>query len=361
MSARSLERWSDDRHDGRRGPKSPPANKLTVAERRRILTIAISPEFRDMSPKQIVPTLADRGNYLGSESTFYRVLHAADMQHHRGAARPPTHRPREHAADGPWQVASWDITYLKSQVRGQYFYLYLVEDVWSRKILGWDVHAVESSDLSSALLIRIRDEAQPDVDLTGWVLHSDNGGPMKGATMLATMQRLGVVPSFSRPSVSNDNPFSESLFRTMKYVPMYPRDGFATVDAAREWVEHFVRWYNHTHKHSGIGFVSPADRHAGHDVAILDRRRALYERTRLRHPGRWSGRPRAWERPGIVRLNPATPAVDDAGPTGPSARPSAGARPASRPRSAERSEGSLVRPGHAKATRSSPQEESARS
>jgi transposase InsO family protein len=304
LAVRTLERWGDDREDGRHGPKSAPGNKLSATERQRIVAVATSVEFRDESPKQIVPTLADRGEYIGSESTIYRVLHAEDLQHRRGPARAPAHRPRQHVADASWQVASWDITYLKSHLRGEFFYLYLVEDVWSRKILGWEVHDVESAELSSALLQRIRDEAGPNVDLAGWVLHADNGGPMKGATMLATMQRLGVVPSFSRPSVSNDNPFSESLFRTMKYVPEYPHDGFVTVEAARRWVAAFVAWYNHEHKHSGIGFVAPADRHAGGDIAILVARRAVYERARRRNPSRWARHTRAWSRPDIVTLNP---------------------------------------------------------
>jgi putative transposase len=303
IAVRTLERWGDDREDGRHGPKSEPANKLSAVERQRIVSVATSAEFRDESPKQIVPTLADRGEYVGSESTIYRVLHAEDMQHRRGAARAPTHRPREHVANGPWQVASWDITYLKSHVRGEFFYLYLVEDVWSRKIVGWEVHGVECNELAAALVERIRRE-NPGIDLRGWVLHSDNGGPMKGATMLATMQRLGVVPSFSRPSVSNDNPFSESLFRTMKYVPEYPRDGFVTVEAARVWVATFVVWYNHDHKHSGIGFVAPADRHAGRDLEILAARRDVYERARRRNPARWSRHTRAWSRPDTVMLNP---------------------------------------------------------
>lgn len=149
--------------------------------------------------------MADRGVYLASESTLYRVLRAEDMQHHRGRTRPPSQRPREHVADGSWQVASWDITYLKSHVRGQFFYLYMVEDVWSRKIVAW-VHEVKSAELAAALVERIRAEAGADFDLRGWVLHSDNGGPMKGATMLATLQRLGVVPSFSRPRVSDSMP-----------------------------------------------------------------------------------------------------------------------------------------------------------
>lgn len=303
LTLRTVERWGDQDEDGRQGPNTVPANKLSEAERRKVIAVATSPEFRDQSPKQIVPTLADRGQYVASEATFYRVLGAEDMQHHRGRARPAAARPREHIATGPWQVASWDITYLASLVRGQFFYLYLVEDVWSRKILGWEVHEEESAELAAALTERIRAEAG-DIDLQGWVLHSDNGSPMKGATMLATLQRLGVVPSFSRPSVSDDNPYSEALFRTLKYCPEYPRAGFSSVAEARAWVARFVAWYNHAHQHSGIGYVAPADRHAGLDVAILAARKAVYERARRRHPKRWARHARVWDRPDEVTLNP---------------------------------------------------------
>jgi putative transposase len=304
LTVRTLERWGVD-EDGRHGPNTVPANKLSNAERKKLVAIATSAEFRDRSPSQIVPRLADRGEYVASESTFYRVLRDEDMQHHRGRARPPVSRPHEHVADGPWQVASWDITYLRSLVRGQFFYLYLVEDVWSRKILGYDVRDSESADFAAALVERIRaTSAGAGFDLRGWVLHADNGGPMKGATMLATMQRLGIVPSFSRPSVSDDNPFIESLFKTLKYCPEYPSDGFATVEKACEWVARFVDWYNWEHQHSAIGFVTPGDRHAGDDVAILAARRAVYAQARERHPERWTGDARSWKRPVTVTLNP---------------------------------------------------------
>lgn len=303
LTVRTLERWGDIDDDGRWGPNTVPANKLSDIERKKLLAIATSPEFRDRSPSQIVPRLADRGEYVASESTFYRVLHDEDMQHHRERSRPLVSRPHEHVADGPWQLASWDITYLRSLVRGQFYYLYLVEDVWSRMILGWEVHETECNELAAALVERIRRE-NPDVDLRGWVLHSDNGGPMKGATMLATLQRLGVVPSFSRPSVSDDNPYVESLFRTLKYCPEYPSSGFASVEQARLWVARFVTWYNDSHHHSGIGFVTPAARHAGHDVAILAARRETYARARDRHPERWSRHTRPWKRPATVTLNP---------------------------------------------------------
>jgi putative transposase len=302
LPARTLQRWVHSPVDGRKGPRHAPVNRLTQRERKKVVEVATSPEFRDMSPKQIVPLLADRGTYVASESTFYRVLHDEQLQHPRSRARAPARRPHEHIADGPWQVASWDITYLRSHVRGQFFFLYLLIDVWSRKILGWQVHESESSEHAAELVEDVRRAANRSLD--GWVLHSDNGGPMKGATMLATLQRLGVVPSFSRPRVSDDNPFAESLFRTLKYRPEYPVEGFACVDDARRCVATFVHWYNHEHQHSAIGFVAPADRHDGADVEILDARRCVYERARRRHPERWSRSTRSWPRPTIVTLNP---------------------------------------------------------
>lgn len=312
LPARTLQRWAHKSDDMRNGPKHTPANKLSAAERQKVLAIATSQEFCDRSPKQIVPTLADRNTYVASESTFYRVLRDACLQRHRGRARRPTPRPLGPAANGPWQLAAWDITYLRSHIRGQFFYLYLVEDVWSRKILGWAVHDHESSELAADLVESIREKAQPGVDLRGWILHSDNGGPMKGATMLATMQRLGIVPSFSRPRVSDDNAYAESLFRTLKYCPEYPARGFASVDAARLWVERFVAWYNEVHLHSGIGFVTPAARHAGEDVLLLARRRRVYEQARQQQPSRWSRHTRPWTRPETVTLIPES---DRIGPT----------------------------------------------
>lgn len=303
INVRTLQRWVTIPADGRHGPNREPANRLSDAERQKIVRVATSAEFRDKPPTQIVPMLADQGIYIGSESTLYRVLRGEKLQLLRGRARSPSHRPREHQADGPWQLASWDITYLRSCVRGRFFYLYMVEDIWSRKILGWEVHEVESAELATQLIERIR-VAHPERDLAGWVLHADNGGPMKGATMLATLQRMGVVSSFSRPRVSDDNPYIESLFRTLKYWPEYSTAGFADIEAARAWVGRFVHYYNHEHQHSGIGYVAPAERHDGNDVAILAARRTVYANARRRHPERWSREPRAWSRPVIVTLNP---------------------------------------------------------
>lgn len=304
ISRRAVERWREQGEgcDRRAGPKSPPPNKLTRQERQQILDTLNSPKYRDLSPNQIVPLLADQGIYLGSEASFYRILREEGLLNHRETSRPPVHaRPSEKNATGPNQVWSWDITYLLSLVRGQYFYLYLVMDIWSRKIMGWEVHPVEEMELSSAMFRRLCAEEKISPDQLE--LHADNGGPMKGATMLATLQKLGVAASFSRPRVSDDNPFSEALFRTLKYRPEYPRRPFESIEAARAWVAGFVRWYNEQHLHSGISFVTPSDRHAGSDAEILESREAVYERARKQNPYRWSGKTRNWTPPSEVVLN----------------------------------------------------------
>jgi len=306
LAARTVQRWrhqGEQGFDRRFGPKTPPRNRLTPVERQKVLDAAHRPEHVDLSPKQIVPRLADDGIYLASESTFYRVLREEDALQHREPSRPRSvARPPEYIATGPLEIWSWDITYLRGAVRGAFYYLYLVEDIWSRKIVGWAVHEEESMDLSSALIDDVA--ARLGCDPRGLVLHSDNGGPMKGSTMLATLERLGIVPSFSRPHVSDDNPYSESLFRTLKYRPEYPSGAFANIEAARMWVEDFVAWYNTEHLHSAIHFVTPQDRHTGKDKAILADRQKVYEAARMRNPQRWSGKTRNWERIEVVSLNP---------------------------------------------------------
>ena len=179
----------------------------------------------------------------------------------------------------------------------------MVVDVWSRKVVAAKVHERESDELAAALI----DEAcqREGVERAGLVVHADNGNAMKGKTLLATMQVLGIVPSFSRPHVSDDNPFSEALFRTLKYRPDYPDGPFASLEAAQVWVNRFVRWYNEDHQHSGIRFVTPAQRHDGHDIAILENRKQVYGAARERNPARWTGDTRNWGRIEVVELNPA--------------------------------------------------------
>jgi len=308
-----IERWkaAHGGEDGRRGPESTPANKLSKMERKRLLKMVNSPEYRDLSPKQIVPKLADKGLYLASESTVYRVLHEENLMAHRERSRPPVNNhPKELLATAPNQVWSWDITYLPSSVRGMFFYLYMVMDVWSRKIVGWEVHGYECMELSSRMISRIC--AEMGIDEKQLHLHADNGGPMKGATMLATLQKLGVVPSFSRPHVSDDNPYSEALFRTLKYCPEYPGKPFADIDATRNWVSVFVDWYNTEHLHSGIHFVTPDDRHFGRSEEILAGRKTVYEKARRKNPERWSGKTRNWDPAETVVLNPEKHSEKDA-------------------------------------------------
>jgi len=305
LAGRTVERWreADVGDDGRAGPRTRAANAFTPAERAKVLEVVNSPEYRDLPPKQVVPRLADEGRYIGSESTIYRILRAEGQDAHRGRAKPRTVRTVDaHVATAANQVWSWDITYLLSAVRGRFFYLYMVEDVWSRRIVGFEVHEEESMEASAAL-VRSTCTAE-DVDPSGLVLHSDNGGPMKGSTMLATLKHLGIVPSFSRPSVSDDNPFIESLFRTLKYRPEYPHKPFDTIDAARVWVTTFVAWYNAEHRHSGIRFVTPDQRHDGRENDVLANRVRVYEGARRRHPNRWSRGTRNWTPAPAVFLNP---------------------------------------------------------
>lgn len=305
LAGRTVERWrgADVGDDGRAGPKTRAANAFTPAERAKVLEVVNSPEYRDLPPKQVVPRLADDGRYVGSESTIYRILRAEGQLAHRGRAKPRTVRSvEEHEATAANQVWSWDITYLLSSVRGRFFYLYLIEDVWSRRIMGFEVHEEESMEAAAAL-VRATCFVQA-VDPEGLVLHSDNGGPMRGSTMLATLQYLGIVASFSRPSVSDDNPYIESLFRTLKYRPEYPHKPFESIEHARAWVTAFVAWYNAEHRHSGIRFVTPDQRHDGREHAVLANRTSVYERARRRNPNRWSRATRNWSPTRAVFLNP---------------------------------------------------------
>ena len=312
LNPRTVQRWQDAVvcEDQRRGPLTAPTNKLSASERAEIIQVATSPAFRGQSPNQIVPLLADRGVYLASESSFYRILRAEGLQNHRGNSKPAERkRPSPLVATGPNQVWSWDITYLKSLVKGQFYYLYLFMDVWSRKIVGVRIETHESAELAAELA---RDICESEGIEPGQVsLHSDNGSPMKGATMLATLQALGVCASFSRPSVSNDNPFSESLFRTLKYRPGFPSKPFESLQAARDWVRDFVHWYNCEHLHSGIRYTTPKDRHIGADVKVLKNRRTVYARAKQENPKRWSGPIRNWDRPGCVVLNHARTASQE--------------------------------------------------
>lgn len=306
LSERTLQRWQRDKCRGDQRPVrvQAPKNRLSTSECQALLVVANSDEFAHLAPSQIVPRLADQGQYIASESSFYRVLKAASQLQHRGPQRPRQKRskPRALSASAPNQLYSWDITYLPTLVTGIYFYLYLFLDIFSRKIVGWQIYDSESSELAGEVMRDIckRENIAPDQVK----LHSDNGSPMKGAAMLATLQSLGVMASFSRPAVSNDNPYSESLFKTLKYRPNYPSRAFENLLVARQWVGTFVHWYNHEHRHSAVRFVTPEQRHAGQDAALLAKRVDVYETAKAKHPQRWSGSTRNWQPLQVVHLNP---------------------------------------------------------
>jgi transposase InsO family protein len=244
LSVRTLQRWIHRPVDGRPiAVRASPAHKLSQAERQAVLHAVNQPGYASLTPHQIVPKLADQGIYLASESTFYRVMKEAG-----------------------------------------------------------DVYEHETSELAARLLtkgcLREKTAGKP------LVLHSDNGAAMKGFTMLAAMQDLGVASSFSRLRVSNDNAFAEALFRTAKYCPLWPERPFETLEAARQWVHQFTGWYNEEHRHSALKYVTPAQRHDGHAQALLTQRKALYEEARARHPNRWTVDIRNWKIEDAVYLNP---------------------------------------------------------
>lgn len=306
IGTNTYRRWAQGDQDRRPQAVRPvPRHALSPEERQQVLGICHRPEFASLPPGQIVPRLLDEeGLYVASESSYYRILRAHGEQHHRGRARAPRPKgdPQRHRVTRPNTCWSWDVTYLPTQVRGQFYYLYMIIDIYSRKIVDAEVFDEESMANSSEVIQRavLREGCitQP------LVLHADNGSAMKGSTLQATLQRLNITPSYSRPRVSNDNAFSESLFRTCKYRPDYPADGYASLSSAQQWVNGFMRWYNHEHRHSAIRFVTPSERHAGQDDEVLAKRDAIYAEAKRQHPGRWSGATRNWTPRRTVWLNP---------------------------------------------------------
>jgi putative transposase len=308
ISMRTYERWifggvtNIDQRPLAERPE--PKNKLSHDEYKSVLRISNLPQYADLSPSQIVPSIADKGMYLASESTFYRILRNENMQNHRGSSKFPgkAKEPETHIAYEPNRVWTWDITFLNTSVRGQYYKLYMIIDIFSRKIVGWEVWEEETGEHASELIEQavMAEGARKNL----LVLHSDNGSPMKASTMKAKLEMLGVAASYSRPRVSNDNPYSESLFRTCKYRPNYPKGAFKSLKESRKWVMEFVEWYNNVHYHSGINFTTPNSRHTGEAVKIMENRKKVYLAAKDLHPERWSKEIRNMELPEFVALNP---------------------------------------------------------
>ena len=324
IDVRTFQRWQvgDGEVKADRRPEAVrprPTHALSEAERARIVALANAPRFASTPPARIVPMLADEGIYVASEASFHRVLRDQGQMQRRGRARPPRSAgpPSTHVATGPGQVWCWDVTFLRAEVQGRWFYLYLILDLYSRKIVGYEVHETDQAEHAAHLVRRTALAEGIHARALRPVLHGDNGPSVKATTVAAMLHWLGIQPSHSRPRVSDDNAFAEALFRTAKYRPEFPNTGFATLDEARQWAARFVRWYNQEHHHSGIRYVTPAQRHAGQDGPMLAARHALYQRAREGHPRRWSGRTRNWTPIGPVTLNPERDTVVQAASSAP--------------------------------------------
>lgn len=262
-------------------PPAVPANKLTDAERARVLVVLNSPRFVDQAPLQIYAQLLDEGVYLCSVATMYRVLRENTQVKDR--RRQATHPPRavpELVATGPRQVYTWDIAKLPGPVRGQYFDCYVMIDIYSRYIVGAHVHNSESGPLAVEMMTEVF-----NVHGVPQVVHADRGTSMTSKTVAALLADLEVTRSHSRPHVSNDNPYSEAWFKTLKYAPVFP-ERFTSLHAARAFMSDFVDFYNHHHRHLGVVIHTPADVHYGHAADVQQRRLQTLAAARQQHPTR---------------------------------------------------------------------------
>jgi putative transposase len=266
-----------------RAARPTPGNKLTPAERTEVLQVLNGDRFVDQPPLQIYPTLLEEGRYLCSVSTMYRVLREnAQVKDRRRQARHPARAVPELQATAPGQVFSWDITKLAGPVKGQYFDCYVMIDIYSRYIVGAHVHNTESAALAVELMTEIF-----GVQGIPHVVHADRGTSMTSKPVATLLDDLGVTRSHSRPRVSNDNPFSEAWNKTLKYAPVFP-ERFNSLQAARQFMSEFVEYYNHEHRHGGIGLHSPADVHFGLAGETARQRSQALDAARRLHPTRFA-------------------------------------------------------------------------
>lgn len=293
--------------DRRPDAKRPePVRKLSQAEREQILYWVNQPQYQSQTPAYIVADLMDKeGLYIASESTFYRVMKEAKQAQRRGRQRPPrpVPAPTTHTATGPNQVWTWDISWLPGPAKGTWYYLYLVLDIYDRFTVHAEVFETENAD-NAKRFIEQACWREHKIKQAPIVLHSDNGSPMKASTFQEKMLSLGLVSSYSRPRVSNDNPYSESLFKTLKYIPTFPYKGFSSLEEARQWVLRFVQWYNQEHRHSALGYVTPLERRQGKAHEIINKRLAIKEAAKAKRPERWSGPAAVTVPDAQVHLNP---------------------------------------------------------
>ncbi len=284
-------------------PRQPRA--LKAEERRKVLDLLHSPRFVDKPPAAVYANLLDEGKYHCSVRTMYRILHDNDeVRERRNQLRHPNYKKPELLASGPNQVWSWDITKLLGPTKWTYYHLYVMLDICSRYTVGWMLASRESGDLAKRLIRESVERQQVNRDQL--VIHSDRGPAMKSHTVAQLMGALGVTKSHSRPHVSNDNPFSESQFKTLKYRPGFP-DRFGSQQDALGFCDGFFHWYNDEHYHSGLGMLTPASVHYGHAVEVLQQRSKTLDAAYAAHPERFVGkRPRPLSLPTAVWINPPT-------------------------------------------------------
>jgi putative transposase len=266
-------------------PRPTPSRALSPQERTQVREMLNSERFQDQAPRQVYAKLLDEGQYLCHWRTMYRILEAhQEVCERRQVRRHICYTKPELLASGPNQVWSWDITQLKGPAKWLYFYLYVVLDVFSRYVVGWLVAEQESAELAEILIAEtcLNQEIQPG-QLT---LHSDRGGPMKSKQVTQLLVDLGIIKSHSRPHVSDDNPYSEAHFKTLKYRPDYP-DRFADLQHARQWGHLVFTWYNHDHYHSALGLLTPASVHYGRAEFILTQRQQVLQAAYAAHPDRF--------------------------------------------------------------------------
>ena len=263
--------------------------KIPEAERDQIRAVLCSDRFADLAPAQVYATLLDEGTYLCSERTMYRLLHENDLvaERRRGHRRSPHDKPRVQAT-GANQAWSWDISRLRGPKHRSWFYLYVVIDIYSRKIVAWSIDTTESDKVAKRLIARGCEREGIDADTL--TLHSDRGAQMTSHTIAELLEDLSVTRSLSRPRTSNDNPYSEAAFKTAKYRPDYP-DRFDTIDQARTWMRRFAHWYNHDHYHSGIAYLHPTDLHDGTAGETIAARQHVLDAAYEANPDRFRNHP----------------------------------------------------------------------
>ena len=261
------------------------SRSLEPAEREAIRAVLNSERFVDCTPYVIYATLLDEGTYLCSISTMYRILREhGEVRERRDQRKHPVYKKPELLATRANELWSWDISWLRGPSRYNYYYIYVILDVFSRYVVGWTIDEVESAEIAYALIEwACQQQGIAKGELT---LHADNGAPMKSIPVAHLLEQLGVTKSHSRPYVSNDNPFSEAQFKTMKYQPDYP-ERFESQEHARGWARSFIRWYNFAHLHSALGYVTPAAMHFGHAQSILQQRQEVLDDAFAKHPERF--------------------------------------------------------------------------